>query len=208
MVVANDYLDRRATRRAVGLSSGAMSSIPNMLATLRIVLSPIVIWLIVNGDASEPLTAAAVVFFVAAVSDFLDGWIARKWNFVTQVGVFLDGTADKLLVLGAFIGLLLVDRVAWWVVFVILGREFIIVTLRGLTAGSGVVMPPSIAGKLKANIQFLAITLALLRGGGSTSGLFLDEWVMMLAVVVTVWSGWGYLRTFMEVVRKPGETAA
>jgi CDP-diacylglycerol--glycerol-3-phosphate 3-phosphatidyltransferase len=178
-----------------------------MLATLRIILSPVVVWLIVEGDLTKPLNAAAIVFFVAAASDFLDGWVARKWNFVSEVGVFLDGTADKLLVLGAFVGLLVVDRVAWWVVFIILGREFVIVMLRGLTAAKGVVMPPSIAGKLKANIQFLAIFLALVRPGGRAEGMLLDEWAMVLAVLVTLWSGWGYLKAFTDVVRSPQSAA-
>ncbi len=180
-----------------------MSSLPNLLAVTRILLAPVVVWLTIESSGQGALTIAAVVFSVAAASDFLDGWIARKWNLVSEMGVFLDGTADKLLVLGALMGLLMVDRVSVWAAFIILGREFAVVTLRGLGAMNGAVMPPSKAGKLKANFQFLAIFLALLRTGEPIGGLHLDEWVMWLAVLVTVWSGWGYLKPFLRATTRP-----
>ena len=180
-----------------------MSSLPNLIAITRIVLAPVVVWFTIESSSQGALTIAAVVFSVAAASDFLDGWIARKWNLVSEMGVFLDGTADKLLVLGALMGLLMVDRVSVWAAFIILGREFAVVTLRGLGAMNGAVMPPSKAGKLKANFQFLAIFLALLRTGEPIGGLHLDEWVMCLAVLVTVWSGWGYLKPFLRATTRP-----
>jgi CDP-diacylglycerol--glycerol-3-phosphate 3-phosphatidyltransferase len=175
-----------------------MSSLPNLLAITRIVLAPLVIWLTIESGGEGALAIAAVVFGVAAASDFLDGWVARKWNLASEMGVFLDGTADKLLVSGALLGLLMIDRVSVWAVFIILGREFAVVTLRGLGAMNGAVMPPSKAGKVKANLQFLAILLALLRDGERLGGLFLDEWAMWLAVLVTLWSGWGYLKPFLK----------
>lgn len=178
-----------------------MSSVPNMLALLRIVLAPVVIWLTIRSGGDGALLLAAGTFFFAAFTDFLDGWIARKWNLVSEIGVFLDGTADKLLVLGALLGLLVIDRVSIWAVFLILGREFVVVTLRGLTAMDGAVMPPSVAGKLKANLQFLAITLALLRSGDLLGPLYIDEWVMWAAVLATLWSGYGYFTIFRESLR-------
>lgn len=180
-----------------------MPFLPNLLAITRIALAPLVIWLTIEFDGEGAITIAAVVFGVAAASDFLDGWVARKWNLVSEIGVFLDGTADKLLVSGALLGLLMVDRVSVWAVLIILGREFAVITLRGIGAMNGAVMPPSKAGKVKANIQFLAVLLALLRDGESLGGLFLDEWVVWLAVAVTLWSGWGYLKPFLKVTPRP-----
>ena len=180
-----------------------MSSLPNLLAIARIVLAPVVIWLTIESSGQGALTVAAVVFGLAAASDFLDGWIARRWDLVSEMGVFLDGTADKLLVSGALLGLLMIDRVSVWAVFIILGRKFAVVTIRGLGAMNGAVMPPSKAGKLKANLQFLAILLALLRNGERLGGLFVDEWVMWFAVLVTLWSGWGYLKPFLKATTRP-----
>ena len=97
---------------------------------------------------------------------------------------------------GVLIALLGVDRVSPWIAAIIIGREFIILGLRGVVAVDGEVMAPSIWGKLKTTIQFVAILLAILRPGSPIGGLYLDEWVMLIAAAVTVMSAVDYLQRF------------
>ena len=161
----------------------------------RIVLAPIVMALVLAGgnDAEVP---AAVLFAIAAATDWWDGRLARRWNVTTTLGSFLDTTADKLLVTGVLIALVGADRVSPWIAAIVVGRELVILGLRGVVAVDGAVMQPSIWGKLKTTIQFVAILLAILRPGGTIGGQYVDEWVMVLAAVITVMSAADYLQRF------------
>jgi len=166
------------------------------LTYLRIVLIPVVMALTLRGSWG----AAAGVFGIAAITDFFDGYLARRWKATTVLGSFLDTTADKLLVAGALIALVEVGRAWAWAAFVIVGRELVILGLRGVVASDGIVMAPSFWGKLKANVQFVAILLALLRPAAELGPLLLDEWVMALACFVTVMSGLEYLARHSAVL--------
>jgi CDP-diacylglycerol---glycerol-3-phosphate 3-phosphatidyltransferase len=166
--------------------------------TLRIVLTPVVMALLL-ADGSEPgrtSTVAFVLFCIAAATDFLDGYLARRWGLTTKLGSFLDTTADKLLVTGALVALVAVERASPWIAVIIIGRELVILGLRGVVAAEGIVMQPSFLGKLKTTIQFAAIALAIVRPGDPIAGLYLDEWVMIVAAVITVWSAVDYLARF------------
>jgi len=134
-----------------------------------------------------------VLFCVAAATDWLDGRLARRWDVTSKLGSFLDTTADKLLVSGVLIALLAAERASPWVVALVIGRELVLMGLRGLIASEGEVMAPSMLGKLKTSIQFLAIALAIVRPGDPVGGLFVDEWAMLAAAVITVWSAVDYL---------------
>jgi CDP-diacylglycerol--glycerol-3-phosphate 3-phosphatidyltransferase len=162
---------------------------------LRIALTPVVMALILLPDADDDGTRAlaTILFCVAAATDYVDGRLARRWNVTTKLGSFLDTTADKLLVAGVLIALLGVDRVSPWIAAVIIGREFVLMGLRGVIASDGAVMAPSSLGKLKTGIQFVAIALAILRPGDPIGDLYLDEWAMLIAAVITVWSAVDYL---------------
>lgn len=144
---------------------------------------------------------AAALFTIAAVTDFLDGYLARRWKIESTLGAFLDTTADKLLVTGSLMALISIDRVSIWVALIIVMREFIVMALRGLVALSGGLIKPSQMGKAKALIQFVAIGFAFVRFSSPLGPFFLDEWLMGIAVVVTVASGWGYVQAFWETVR-------
>jgi CDP-diacylglycerol---glycerol-3-phosphate 3-phosphatidyltransferase len=160
----------------------------------RIVLTPVVMALILVAEGDEGTeTLAAALFCVAAATDWIDGRLARRWNVTSKLGSFLDTTADKLLVSGVLIALLAEERVSPWIVALIVGREFILMGLRGLIASEGEVMAPSMLGKLKTSIQFLAIALAILRPGDPVAGLYADEWAMLLAAAITVWSAADYV---------------
>jgi CDP-diacylglycerol--glycerol-3-phosphate 3-phosphatidyltransferase len=165
----------------------------------RIALTPVVMALILAEDgtsSSGPETeaiAAVVLFCIAAATDWVDGRLARRWGVTSKLGSFLDTTADKLLVSGVLIALLDVERVSPWIVALIIGRELVLMGLRGLIASEGSVMAPSMLGKLKTSTQFVAIALAILRLGDPVGGLYIDEWAMLVAAVITVWSAADYL---------------
>jgi CDP-diacylglycerol--glycerol-3-phosphate 3-phosphatidyltransferase len=192
---------------AVDVNSARLVAIPNVTrgglrsarflaagTATRILLTPIVMALVLVDDGDEGTEAvAAALFCVAAATDYLDGWLARRWNVTSRLGSFLDTTADKLLVSGVLIALLAAERVSPWIVALIVGREFILMGLRGVIASEGEVMAPSMLGKLKTAIQFLAIALAILRPGDPVGGLYIDEWAMLLAAAITVWSAVDYL---------------
>ncbi len=161
----------------------------------RILLTPVVMGLILVADGDDDTeTLAGVLFCIAAATDYIDGRLARRWNVTSKLGSFLDTTADKLLVSGVLIALLAVDRVSPWIVALIVGRELVLMALRGVIASEGEVMAPSMLGKLKTSVQFLAIALAILRPGDPVGGVYVDEWAMLAAAAITVWSGADYLR--------------
>jgi CDP-diacylglycerol--glycerol-3-phosphate 3-phosphatidyltransferase len=167
------------------------------LTYTRIVLVPVVMGLILLGPDDEyAYDLAALLFALAATTDFLDGYLARRWSRTTTLGSFLDTTADKLLVSAALIALVDVGRASAWIAALIVGRELLILGLRGVVAADGAVFAPSIWGKLKTNVQFVAILLAILRYPHRLGGLFLDEWMMLVAAGVTLISAVEYLVRF------------
>jgi CDP-diacylglycerol---glycerol-3-phosphate 3-phosphatidyltransferase len=175
--------------------------------SLRILLTPVVMGLVLldGADTGGATTAAATALFcLAAATDYVDGWLARRWEATTKLGSFLDTTADKLLVSGALIALLAVDRVSPWIAALIVGREIVILGLRGVVvATEGTVMQPSLLGKSKAALQFLAIALAIARPGDPLGGLYLDEWAMFVAAAVTLVSAVDYLARFASTLSTP-----
>lgn len=169
---------------------------------LRILLVPAVMTCVLVGDDTRfTYVTGAVLFVVAAGTDFVDGFLARRWRLTTTLGSFLDTTADKLLVSGVLVALVAAGRASPWAATIIVGRELLIMGLRGVVASGGVVVPPSIWGKLKATVQFVAITLAIVRVEDRLGPLHLDEYVMIAAVVVTVMSAVEYLTRYASALR-------
>jgi CDP-diacylglycerol--glycerol-3-phosphate 3-phosphatidyltransferase len=185
------------------VEAGTLSALRSsrMLAAgtgVRILLAPVVMALVLAGSD----TAAAIVFAIAAATDWVDGRLARRWGVTTPLGAFLDTTADKLLVATALIALVAVDRVSPWVTLVIVGREFTILGLRAAVAvGGRGIMDTSMLGKWKATIQFAAITVAMVRPDVTIGGEYLDEWLMVFAALVTAWSGVDYMLKFAAALR-------
>jgi CDP-diacylglycerol--glycerol-3-phosphate 3-phosphatidyltransferase len=175
----------------------------------RIVLTPVVMWIVLSQDVGTvdrvASTVAAVLFAIAAATDWADGRLARRWGVTTRLGSFLDTTADKLLVSGVLVALLGAGRVSPWIVAIIIARELILMGLRGLIASEGTVMAPSRLGKLKTAVQFIAIVLAILRPEATVGGAYVDEWAMLVAAAITVWSGVDYLvRAVPPLMRDAG----
>ena len=175
-------------------------SIPNLLAYLRLILTPVVIALILASPDNEALRVTAMVtFIVAALTDFADGYLARRWRIATTLGAFLDTVADKILVTGALLALVQIGTVTSWVAFIIIGREIAIMGLRSVAALDSSTVPPSIWGKWKATIQFVAISFAILLLDIELGPFRLDQWLMGIAVVVTVLSAGDYFSRFRSV---------
>ena len=140
--------------------------------------------------------AAAVIFILAALTDMLDGKIARKYNLVTNFGKLMDPLADKLLVMSALICLSQVGDVAGWMVIVILGREFIITGMRQVAAAQGIVIAAGTTGKIKTITQMIAIPLLILENWPFSLLSFnlpMDVIFLWIALVMTVVSGIEYI---------------
>jgi CDP-diacylglycerol--glycerol-3-phosphate 3-phosphatidyltransferase len=167
------------------------------ITLIRIALIPVLVALL----AADWRWPAAIVFVLAALTDFLDGYLARRWRQVTDLGNFLDTTADKLLIVGALLGLMANGRADLWVAFVIIGREIIVLGLRAAAAGAAVTISASIWGKLKFNVQVVGITLAILRPPVRLGPLWLDEWAMLVVAVVTALSAIDYFARFGDLLR-------
>ena len=139
-------------------------SIPNLLAIARLILTLVVMAMILASPGNRAMAVgAAIVFVIAALTDFADGYLARRWKITTTLGAFLDTVADKILVAGALFALVEIGTTSSWVAFIIVGREIAIMGLRSVAALDASTVPPSIWGKWKATIQFVAITFAILR---------------------------------------------
>jgi CDP-diacylglycerol--glycerol-3-phosphate 3-phosphatidyltransferase len=159
----------------------------NGFTFLRVVLVPVFAWLLVVRKPSLPVLAAAV-FAVAAATDGVDGWVARRFQLVSGFGVFMDQLADKLLIGTALIALSLDGRIPWWAVAAILVREFAIVALRVAFARTHRAMPASRAGKTKTAAQIVAVLLLTLRPPHDLLALSF----LYVAVVLTIASGTDY----------------
>jgi len=142
-----------------------MLNLPNVLALVRIALTPFLLWLLVdrNNVIFDSIHIswldyfAALVFVLASVTDFFDGYIARAWNQKTTLGAILDPLADKMLTLAAFLGLMILERANVWAIFLILTREFFITGLRVAAISEGKDIAASMAGKIKTVLQMIAI---------------------------------------------------
>lgn len=138
-------------------------NLPNFLTLIRICLIPVfvVVFLAPTPDRS---LVAAVIFTVAAVTDLLDGYIARRTGQVTKLGKLLDPIADKLLVLSALILLVNIDRVSALVALLIIARELAVTGVRAIAAGERLIIPAETTGKYKMALQVVAIVLLILEG--------------------------------------------
>jgi CDP-diacylglycerol--glycerol-3-phosphate 3-phosphatidyltransferase len=169
---------------------------------IRIALVPVIMALTRSDSIENALGWAAVVFAVAAFTDFLDGYLARRTTGGTTLGAFLDTTADKILVTGTLFALVSIDRVSIWPAVIIVFREFTVMALRGVVAQRGGLIKPSTWGKIKALAQFIAIFAAYLRFENRIGPWYFDQWLMLAAVVATVGSAWSYVSAFWYVVKE------
>ncbi|QCX32294.1 CDP-diacylglycerol--glycerol-3-phosphate 3-phosphatidyltransferase [Caloramator sp. E03] len=160
-------------------------NLANKITILRIILVPVFLFILAI-KVKYGIYIATSVFIVAALTDTLDGYIARSRNQVTKFGKFLDPLADKLIVTAALISLVEMKKLPTWVVMIIIAREFAITGLRAVAASEGVVIAASKWGKAKTVTQIIAIVASL-------TGLPYSNYLITIAVIITIISGVDYI---------------
>lgn len=173
-------------------------NIPNLLTWARILLIPVMVGVFyLPIPEHEQNLAATVAFVVAAVTDWFDGWLARKLNQTSAFGAFLDPVADKLMVAAALVMLVQIGRADALLAFVIIGREIAISALREWMAkiGAGRSVAVSFVGKLKTTAQMTAIPFLLWNAPlGTLDTRMAGTWLLWIAAVLTLWSMIYYLQ--------------
>lgn len=144
----------------------------------------------------------AAIFIIAASTDKVDGYIARKRNLVTKLGIFLDPIADKLIITTALIALVQRNNISGWTAMLIIAREFIVTGFRLVAAGEDIVLSADKCGKLKMVIQSIAISLALLKNYpfSLVTDYPFDKYAMLAAVLITLYSGYNYISKNKSVI--------
>lgn len=174
-------------------------NLPNKLTVLRVCMVPVfVFFMLWNGLGSAGRYVAAVIFILASATDWLDGYLARKNNLVTDFGKFMDPIADKLLVCSALICLVEQGSLAAWMVIIIIGREFIISGFRLVASDKGVVIAASYWGKFKTVSQMIMVILLILDLGGVFNTIALV--ITWIALILTVISLVDYLKKNWNVL--------
>ncbi len=184
------------------MQNNKIVNIPNILAFIRLLLAPLMFMLLVNQDAAlfegiHPSWlnyAAAFIFVVASATDFFDGYIARTFNQITTMGKILDPLADKMLTLAGFLGLMMLGTASAWAVFLIITRELFITGLRVSAVSENIDIAASWMGKVKTVAQMIAIGFLLMGWWGG-------EILLWIAVVLTLYSAYEYVREFFKSVK-------
>ncbi len=180
-----------------------MLNLPNALAFSRILLAPLLFWVILNPDVFTDngyhitwnYYIAALIFVLASVTDFFDGFIARQWKQMTLLGGIIDPLADKMLTLAGFLGLMMVGEASAWAIYIIIIRELFITGVRTVAVSEGIDVKASMAGKIKTVAQMFAIGFLIMRWDYATE-------LLWFAVFLTVYSGLEYLWGFKKALLK------
>lgn len=191
-------------------------NLANKITLARIFLAPIFIVLILVNIPFGELIAAAF-FIIAASTDGLDGYIARKRKQVTNFGKFLDPLADKLLISAALFTLVWMKELSPMIAFIILSREFAVTGLRVIAASEGIVISASRWGKLKTISQIIAVSALTINAGLADVDIALFQWILQnlyigsiavislyVAVFLTIYSGFDYFYKNLKVIKKSG----
>ncbi len=188
-----------------------IGSLANLLGVARILATPVIVALILIGSPGLGMIVV-VLFFLAGVTDFLDGWIARSRGEVSPLGIFMDLTADKVLVGGVLVAMVEVDLLPTWIVATILVRELVIGGVRQMAAVENIVIAAKLLGKAKTLTTLLGMGTLLIAYDALTGGPLaatgigpvvevIGYWLMVIATALTLVSGWDYLRGALPLLR-------
>jgi CDP-diacylglycerol---glycerol-3-phosphate 3-phosphatidyltransferase len=210
--------ERRRRRRS--LSEDALN-VPNLLTMGRVAVIPVVILLIDRGSPKD-CWWAALVYSAAALTDLIDGWLARRMHVVSVLGKFLDPLADKLLVMAVLIYLIPLGRIPTWAVTLLLAREISVTGLRSIASSEGVVIAAGGGGKSKTALQMIGI-LALILGYpyelsfgpldlGTVDLVYVGRTLVYISLFFSISSAFSYLRVFAATVeareQKPSQVSS
>ncbi len=182
-------------------------NLPNRLTVIRIILTPVFLFLFMADFIPHNNIYALIVFIVAALTDMADGKIARKRNLITNFGKIADPIADKILSSAVLLGLMLLDMCSIWVVLIVLTREFTVSAIRISAASQGTVIPANIYGKIKTVMQmvFSILVLLLLSIQGFLTAeiphlVIIVNIMMWILAFVTLFSGLIYMKDSLKVI--------
>jgi CDP-diacylglycerol--glycerol-3-phosphate 3-phosphatidyltransferase len=187
-------------------------NLPNFLTIFRIAVIPLLVVILLYPSKTAAFLAT-LLFALASITDWLDGYIARRMGIVTMFGKFLDPIADKLIVAAALIMIIPYGRAPAWMVLIILSREIIITGLRGIASTEGIVIAASNLGKFKTIFQIVAILCLLLNYnyywffGVKSQLLYVNMhnagmFYLWIATILTIWSGVDYLVKFFKIIAR------
>jgi CDP-diacylglycerol---glycerol-3-phosphate 3-phosphatidyltransferase len=207
---------KRAARKAKPRSNILKEfwNLPNMLTMGRIAIIPLFVWFTYDGDPWYSLMAASV-FTIAAVTDVIDGFLARRWNMITVVGKLLDPLADKLIVAAALVMMVRLGRLPAWVVIALLSREFIVTGLRQVAASEGMVIAAGQEGKWKTALQLVGIVALcihyphFINFGFETLEVnfnLVGRTLIYASTAFSVWSAAVYFSAFVKMLESPRST--
>ncbi len=172
----------------------------NQVTLLRIFAVPFIVLLLYFPNRLTCFVAT-IIFILASFTDFLDGFLARRYNLTSNLGKFLDPLADKLLIMSALVMLSYLRWVPAWVSIVIIGREILVTGLRGIAAEKGIVISADKYGKLKTVFQIIAICPLIFHY--PIKGFYISMWGMILlyiALILTLFSGINYMNKFLKEI--------
>lgn len=182
-------------------------NLPNLITLVRILLVPVFLFAFLAKVKMWDLVAAAI-FILAAATDGVDGYLARKNNEVTRLGKFLDPLADKLLISTALVALVEYGYISTWAAMVIIGREMAVTGLRAIAAADGTIIAAGPWGKVKTVVQIIFIVATILSGAPLLRGNWLQTlaaWLftplLWAAMALTVWSGVDYALAYIRGLR-------
>ncbi len=203
-LVASDALTERRPARRQGSLRRELGNVPNLLTLARVAVIPPFVLFTYAADPFHSFVAA-ILFSAAAVTDVLDGFLARRLNLVTVMGKFLDPLADKLIVMAALVMLVRLGRVTAVVVILLLARELAISGLRTIAISEGLVIDASQGGKWKTSLQVTGIVALLVHyrypidflvGRATIDFNAVGSWILYLSVISSYASAYGYFRAF------------
>lgn len=187
-------------------------NLPNKLSMIRIIAIPLVMLFMLpisiygfspdgwnSFISSYGMIVAGIIFVIASLTDFADGYIARKYNLITDLGKFLDALADKMLVISILLAFIELGRISAWPVMIICLREFMVTGIRLIASKDGVVMAAKMLGKIKTTTQMIAITFLMFEfvfiklGLAVTTVTIIGDILFYISVIMTIVSGMDYL---------------
>jgi len=174
----------------------SIMNIPNILTISRVLSVPVFI-VLMHDPSPLRVLSAGIVFTLASATDWLDGYLARKWGQVTKMGKLLDPIADKIMVASALVILVRMEIIPEWIAIVIIGREFAVTGLRSIAASDGIVMPAETVGKYKVVSQILAVQSVLLDYYLGTGWLNeIGIVIIWISMALSAYSGVSYFRQY------------